>query len=535
MSDKLSKRYAEYFDRTLATIAEYGSRIGILAWAVVLITLGLVFVVAGPEYALDLREPVGQARLWIYIYVLLLTVLTGFAFNGARIALDRLKRAHEGLRSIAKRLEKDSTRDAFLDDVRKEISPNDENVPEAILSMANAERSSEVVHAAAGQVTAPAESQLANLVFMRTALVLAGLFGTVLFFAVQLGIIQTGAHQEITSLKAALLSSLTGILGAIAISWVSSWLESVLDTTQWETEAFFAGVVAPVLARRPEEQPIESERMLWESMRTAVNRMTNQVVDHYDQMVAQGREFSEVLRAVSQQLRETPAMVLPPALERIGEAGEQLASSAQTMDRLVPPLVEAVSRIGVHLPAEVLDRLAEIKKRLVQTEETVGESRKEMKGSLVELARVTAGLTSNLDRLPSDLSGQLGRIESATGLSLISAGELRESFGELDRHLSREMDTVAHGVVGLPTIANRIDEAAGTLRQTSEELRAVVPDMQDGARGIGEATQVLNKRSGDIVALRRWCEVIVSAPLMRAILFLGGRRLEDVTGDENKA
>lgn len=512
MAQQLNARvYSEYFAHAIQRVVEYRARAIQCAVGFGLLVAICLGVILG-------RRLVGETISWelvLLVLLVLLVVLIGvYGVSIAVRAKRKLRVALDALLETATFLEKQPTRDEFVDFVLQNVKPDECNVPEALAALVYSENPSGDAHLAAPRVVAPAASTLSVLSATRTILVLSGLLGTVFFASRALGGSETTAGgPNIWLLSAAMLSTLTGVLGALVTGYVLGRFENLLDEIEWETDSFFSSVVTPALRLRPEDRPIQDEIALWEGVRAAIGAMTTEVRQSFDRMAGNAEQFSNALLGLEERLRNLPQLTVPPALDKLVGSVGAFHESVSRLEAIIPPLIEATAKMELIVPRKVLEDVGALRKevrdeagRLKQTaQELTAEARtlvsetRELGDSLVEVRDEVHGLVS---KLPADLEDQLETLASETR--------------DLTAVMTPLPSQISEGFEGVKTETNTLQGTARALTETTRRL-SVQTDALSG--GLDSARKSFEGQVPNIVAVQAWLKSIMTSPVLRFLLF----------------
>lgn len=512
MSGLTAATYQQFFERTLEGVQAHKVRLYQLAVALFLCTVLLVWL--NWTQLTTTGSGAASTGLWVVLYVAVLLLIGLNGLHIASRAMNRLVLALEHLQGAAEFLRGAPSRDAFVDYISSRIDPHDKsNVPEAMHGLAAAQNPSEHAHMAALRVVAPASSELAILNFMRTTMVLAGLLGTVLFFSQQLRVVLN--PDNLVELSAALLSTMTGILGALATGFAAGHLETVLDECQWEADAFFSGVVATALARDPAEGPITNERELWESVRQSIVRMMQTINASNDRMAAQALEFTQALQGLEGQLRNIPAITVPPAFETLGDSVDRFDQSTKRLAELLPPLVDAAGKLEILLPRSILERVAEVRHQVNALSERLTETSSVIDSAGRDLRTAVADVRAAVDKIPPDVKGDLHALGSSIGDVQTAIDAAEDAASKRDEAQRAELSHIDGQV---QAIRDPLAETTRAARETSEL-----------ARSLSSRVEVVVDK---LASIREWLRALSRAPLFRILMFPVSRTLR---GDDNHA
>jgi hypothetical protein len=302
--------------------------------------------------------------LYVVAWVAAVYAFTFFGTHRLRRALVVTKTALDHFMKFAEFLSQPHDRRSFQEFVSKHIDPDDDsNVPESISTLCTGQISGENIRAASNRAFAIPASELAVAQYRRTALILSGLFGTVLFFAIELGgsqFLSGDLSVLLPGLRGALASTLTGILGSLTLGFIASSIDRTIEQAVWESEAFLGGPVATTLAMTGTETPIVNETELWAALRKEVAQLREETVLAYSKLANDANTYGKSLEVVSQQIAQVPAVHVPPQLARLDDVVSRFAHGVEVLDKTASGLIEAVGSLGVFAPAKTLQQLDQL-------------------------------------------------------------------------------------------------------------------------------------------------------------------------------
>lgn len=490
--------YEDYFKTVDTRLARrQGGLTGLAAGFMALVILLAAFVINNGR-----TQHVGEI-----VAVGLLSLIAMRGLSVARNTLTQMRATLGALREAAAFLDTGPSRKEYLEECSRKIDPNDHiSVAEPMYALACVANPAEHVGSAASRVLAPAHSEMASLGVTRTTMVLGGLLGTVFFFSMEMRS-DAFASGDLSALGAALLCTMTGVMGAIATGISVSGLDRELELLQSEVEAFFSAIVAPALTSDVEDQGLSGERALWESVRAAIQRLTKETVEQQARMVDQATEFASALRELELQLRKIPAVTVPPDLAKLSTSVDRFDSAARRLEAIVPPLIEAVSKMELVVPRHLMQRMDQVHAQTSQ------------------LKSQFDGVTDSLVRTGEDLRATVVQV--------------REAAARIPDDLPRSLEEVARSS---EEIRRNLDAAMGNIQSRSEatadEMRRVrqviepVPQQVHRIASLNEATAasmagVLQQLGSAQLALTRvqgWIAAISRSPLMWLFTFPASRR-----------
>jgi hypothetical protein len=515
-------------------------------------------IVIGVGAVLLLLLVVLASPWFVWLYVVLLFSVTYYGAHRLSFAIGVTKAAEEHLLEFAKFLRDPRSRDEFVQLVQSKISPEDDsNVPEALWSYCTGRQSGEsgrvVAHSAF--VRATAELNLAH--FLRTTLVLGGLFGTVLFFATELGgreLLGGDLSALLPGLRGALASTLTGILGSIALGITGNNIDRVVEEAVWETESFISGPVSQVLAGQNASAPIQDEADLWTALRQEVALLRKDTVESYKKLADDAAAYAKALETVSQNLADLPAVQVPVQLANLQDVVARFGSSTDSLDRTVKTLVDSVATVGLIVPAQILNDLAHLRSAAGENHDT---TMAEFDATTVRLATLRDSLQTVESRVSvveramstsqqiTDATAELGKKVDVRGAQtasgILSLGDQLRALGDIptrDGHSggidsppaadgSDMIEPLMHALSGVQeSLALSIEEFKKT-EQAVTALSSTIPTKLDQTlAGIADTQQKLSAVSRRLSPLDRvygWHERAAHAPLMKLLLLSLGR------------
>lgn len=539
----VSTNYAQFYTRQSGPLGE-------LRGLTLAIPALLLLVLAGILTWLGSPLPV-----WGYIAVL--WTVSWWGFQRLRKALAVTSAAVLHLEQTATYLASQPTRDDLLAFLRDKSSPDDlSNVPEALLSLSAGQVSGESIRVAANTSFAHPTSELNFAAYVRNAMVLGGLFGTVLFFAIELG--GTGFQEGnvgelLPGLRGALASTLTGILGSLSLGFMASRIEHHLAQLVWETEAFASGPVAAALTTTPPKRSLHTEVDLWEALREEVARLADRAGEVYDRLGADIHGHARSLEVLSQQLGDLPAVQVPPELGRLGTAIDQFTHGTDVLAKTSTVLVEAVGALGVFAPARLLDDVERLASGSEERDRTLGaglvslaDRVKAMAGRVDEihgrvgvpdrlwesLAALDAATRRNSEQIAA-LAAEVrsrqdaGAVTAAVQHAVASVQGLESGLATLRADISSEVDRLGHASSGLDAAAAGIRGAAAELSGITGTVAKAAPELQKQAARLADTVDRAQRQEKVLLQVEAklrpldevyaWHERARRAPLMRLL------------------
>lgn len=542
MTDDLLDSYVEYFSRRVRAAKK---EIRLLWWSgplllVILATLA-VFLRSGP-------------MVWV-----VLALLYGLGFWGVRTlrsAVQVVIVACEHLRDVAEQCKGVAANENVPKLLRSQIRPEDDsNVPEALLGLAT-QPGSGGARAASHAAFARPSAELATAVFVRNALVLGGLFGTVFFFAVELagGAAQAGDLRPVLEgLRGALASTLTGIFGSLVIGYFISRLDRIVDETTWETEAFLNGPFSEAIARGDLEG-IKTEPELWEGLRAAVADLANRTGKTYDTLAGEVAAYSVGLTTLTEQMRNLPSLKFPPQLTKLDSTVERFAQGVESLGSSSEALIAAVGTLGLFAPAKTLQELGRIAEASELQYKESASRLGELASELGVATQSIAELTTVVSRVPPDLSERIEMLEAASrqtsslvaeaslairdgqeaaleGMDKLSDGQ-RETLGtmqEIRASLGGTPDLLSESITQLKELLASLSKSASDFQELTLESTQITEHLQNlelasvVVQGRLESLQSVTQKLDRLDSLYTMCDRAGRAPLLRLLLLSFGR------------
>ena len=429
---------------------------------VVATALIAVAIVVALLFGLSSEYPV-----WIYA-----TLLVAFGFYG----LKRLRNTASAtalsfgdLEEISRHLHQPRPRDDVIAFIATKKQPDESNVPEALYAYASAARGNESVSATANAAFAQPTSELSMAGFFRTALVLGGLFGTVLFFAIELakpGILGGDLTELLPGLRGALASTLTGILGSVAIGIIASRSEQILERGMWETESFLAGPLSAALATVL-DRPVQNETDLWQSLVSEVVKLRQGIEQRHTALADDVAAHAVALQAVSDRLSELPQIVVPPQLQNLHESAAEFRAGMVTLQKTAETLVAVVQQVGVFAPTKTLEQLNAVAGAVTSANASVSKQ-------LVQLEGQVHQIEASVGAIPPALTMHATKVEKALSevhREVIASGQRVSSV-----HLAVTRDeerTVIADTTAIRTSVDSLLSGVKTLTDAEDKRRGM--------------------------------------------------------------
>lgn len=490
--------YQDYFKAVEARLRRREVLLGVIAAVFLIMVFMLVTSV--------IKDDQGPRLVQLFV----VGILCVFAMHGLNVAhktLQQISATLGALREAAGFLEKGPSRKEFLEEYTGKIDPSDQiSVAEPMYALACVANPAEHVGIAAGRVMAPAHSEMASLGVARTQMVLGGLLGTVFFFSLEM---RTDAFTsgDLSKLGAALMCTMTGVMGAIATGFAVSGLDRELELLQSEVEAFFSAIVAPALRSDVEDQGLSGERALWESVRAAIQRLTKETVEQQARMTDQATEFANALKELELQLRKIPAITVPFDLIQLSDAVDRFDNAAQRLEGIVPPMVEAVAKMGLVVPQHLLTRMNEVHAHSLELKSQFGGVVDSLKRTAEDLGATAAQVQEAAARIPDDLPRSLEGLAQSSDQVRRTLDEAVSTIQQTSERTAKHMHEVSSAVESVP---QRVAVIESLNRATADSMAGVLHQMRFAQMGL--------------VKVQGWIAAISRSPLMWLLTFPASRR-----------
>jgi uncharacterized phage infection (PIP) family protein YhgE len=442
-----------------------------------------------------------QSPMLVWVYIAMLLAVAVYGLNRLGSSLRDASDATRHLGELAAYVDAapSPTRDDLLTTIDKMVSPDDRsNVPEAVQSLASGPISGDSIRIAAHSSFAHPTSELGFAAFLRTALVLGGLFGTVLFFALELGgsaLAAGSLHVLLPGLRGALASTLTGILGSVVMGIVASRTERHIDELITETESFFSGPLTRILSTTPVRQQIGNETDLWESLRAEVETLVAKTGESYEKMSSDVSAHAESLRVLGQELQNLPAVVVPPELARLGDVVDRFAAGAESLSNTATILVETVASLGVFAPARMLQEMEQLNESVADRQRQTSASEARVETTMQRASSEISTVATAVSAVPHHLAAVADRLSSVpeqiSTLNHAVAG-LPERLLEIERGLDSTSVNVESLAAAIASIASASSESPN-LEKIDHQLRQVID-------GNARLEQQLSQRSSPVAS-----------------------------------
>jgi hypothetical protein len=513
-----------------------------------------------------------QSNIGVWLYVALLTGLIWFGIVQISGAFRATWETTKHLDILSRLIDEEPERDAFLAEVRKLVSNKDlSNAPEALYGLRIGRISPERARVVATSAFSFPLRRIKGIGYIRTALVLLGLFGTVLFFALELrDNFLTGELEGLFSgLRGAMACTLTGITGSLLVGGLAAWLDGRLDGMLLDVEALVSGPVAAIIDSAPERRDLRSEADLWDAVLDQVTAHTTASTRILEKMGSDARVYARTLQEVEQRLTHLPQVEVPVQIAELGHVVAEFREGMVALHETVKILIPALHHLDGDVPARILERLDTItegqqasgaamaqsldslERRVIAASTSMGEARQEINGLGDRLGKEVGAIGTYATQLTAAVSSmenargevakvagkqtrQLDRIEAAVAAGAAERTEtlqVVEDAGRSMKETSIALTDVLGGlrIVGesLPTSANTLSEAASHVAEAAVRLDTVGQDIGAAAERIGDPSselgalrKMIDWRFRRLDPLVRWCQDARQAPLIRLLLGL---------------
>jgi methyl-accepting chemotaxis protein len=462
-----------------------------------MVGLGIVFLT-------NIVSLASSAEVWIYVALILLAGLW---------CLSQIKEMRSGFEQVLNHLvelgKQLSKGDDISDFLSKGRSADDEShVPESVGQLISSPRSVPAIQAVAEACFVYPASRLELLGYFRTFLVLAGLFGTVLFFGISIkddlpGLIasnETGPFMD--GLAGALACTLMGIASSGLVGVMAGIFQKELDVAVIETEAFLGEVVSPARRREGSETDPTDETELWESLRKEVERMTQKINDHFDKLTDDRVEHLQGLNEMVDTLTSLPHVKFPKGWEELATNLESFSESVTVVDKSVKALVEARVIIEGLAPAVIARDLREVQERVTELSKSGTEALDDIKTSqdkLNENLKKWEGLpTRIIDGIRDELSSWHEESMGIVRTIQHDVSDVRQAALELAPKVSRladESSELTTKIAELSANSERVDTHVNRMGTSIDKLVEITGDLKQDA---GQQSKLLSGKISDL-------------------------------------
>jgi hypothetical protein len=453
MNAESTNTYIGFFDDQIAKTAELQrQRIASSYSFVVILGTLLAFLESPPS-------------VWIGVAILYTASYIGM--RGVRAALNSTTSALKDLSELASFVKEARTREDVARWALAHVKADDSNVPEAVRDLCSIQGSASTTRVAANAAFTQPASQLSRTHFLRTALVLGGLFGTVFFFAVELGndALLTGSLKTLLpGLKGALACTLTGILGSLSLGYFASEIDGLIERSIWETEAFLGGPIAAILQTTPEVEAV-NEVQLWSLLLNEVKKLRTDTTESYAKLATDAASYAVALQNVSSQLTELPAIQVPAQLANLQTVVQEFNGGVGVLDKAVTSLVNAVGAVGLFFPATTVERLDGLARQLEANQNATTSQIGSFAHSVEEGNRQAIAAFSGLSSTATTTLEKLGSLEVHVDTM---HREEAEALRLLALGVNESNSSVAAAASQLGNAAKQISSMDGRLEQMSK-------------------------------------------------------------------
>jgi hypothetical protein len=452
MSSEGALSYLAFYDKQIATTAELQRRRMVATFVLAVALVGLLLYLGSP------------VPVWVAVVALFLIALYGSL--AVKTALRLAKLAMSDLAELAKFATEPRSKQDVAAWATSRVSADDSNVPEAIRDLCKIGADIGNIRVSANAAFTQPSSQLSRIFFLRTALVLGGLFGTVLFFATALGgqeILGGNLAVLLPQLRGALASTLTGILGSVMLGYFGSEIDGLLERCTWETEAFLAGSIAPILDE-PSEIKIVNEVQLWTQLLAEVQRLRNDTASSYERLGNDVSAYAVGLQTVADKLSDLPAIQIPPQLSNLSDVVAEFHRGASILDDAVRTLVDAVGAVGLYFPSLTVKRL-----------ETLSEKADSYHGTH---QNALSALHATIDRNTDSLSNTTILTRSA----VTSLGEIRDSIDTVRQEVRSNAENSAKSSAASEAAQHAVGQLFFALKDVPTRVNETVTAIDSLAR-----------------------------------------------------
>jgi hypothetical protein len=437
------------------------------------------------------------------------------------------------LLTIADFLANDPGRDSVRNRLQELATPDDNsNVPEALSGLLEGTpSSSQTARAVAHSAFGHALSAVGFASFMRTALVLAGLFGTVLFFAFELTrpeLLSGDLRTLMPGLQGALASTLSGIFGSVTVGWFANRVDALLDGLTLETEAFIGGPFLAAAADRRVHRELQSETELWEALRQEVASMVDRSVSSIDRMADDTHAYAASLQEFSSQIANLPQLRVPPELAQLENVVAQFSESAAMLNATVTPLLETVATLGVFAPAKMLEQLDGLVASSSRSQDSTRLLLERIEANAIESRDGIIGAGASLDAIPGILRSEISAVKGAvTGLATEEqVGRIQASISELGDNLVQVPAEIGASAARISEATRSLESVASSLEGGSQSLKDQVNALNVLTEQISAARQSMAQAVARLRDVQNWHRRADQAPLMKFLLLPLWRRSE---------
>lgn len=566
MNNAGAATYVSFYDDQISYAKALGRRRLLLVIAMGVVLIGLLVML--------------HSLIQVMIAVAILYFLTYYGLNAVQTALRYAEEALTDLSKLASFVRETRSKSEVAKWAEDHVKADDSNVPEAIRDLCNHQVDAGSMRVSANAAFTQPSSQLTRIYFLRTALVLGGLFGTVLFFAFSLGgqeIVNGDLGTLLPQLRGALASTLTGILGSVLLGHFGSEIDGLIERSTWETEAFLTGSIAPILQEVPELSAV-NEVQLWSLLLNEVRQLRIDTTESYAKLGNDATIYGVALQAVSDQLANLPAIQVPAQLANLQDVVDQFHGGLTILDRAVTSLIAGVSAVGLYFPAKTVERLDALQSEFAKAQtanstnltglkSSVDRSISEVRASgfvmsdaakhisdvaesVVQISSVVSAQTTNIDVIKretiangSQQADVVSRVGALPGMLTDLSNSVQVLQGLLEKALLNNRGKAPLPTPVIPPLSIPPEAALGgefrypllpgaeatevlttaiaALAEAEREFRTQSSELAKAIPSLGDDRQVLlnmSKRVQRLDSVFRWHERAARAPLMKLLL-----------------
>ena len=466
-----------------------------------MVGLGIIFLIniylASSENP-AIEESTFMYLVWVYVALILVA--------GLWCLLQIKEMRSKGFEEALSHLVEMSTRadiPAFVKEARD--SDDESHVPESVGQLISSPRSVPAIQAVAEACFVYPGSRLELLGYFRTFLVLAGLFGTVLFFGLSIKEV-SGPSGDIDGflggLAGALACTLMGIASSGIVGVMGGIFQKELDVAVIETEAFLGEVVCPALRLEGSETDPTDETELWESLRKEVESMAQRINNSFDKFTDSRVEHLQGLNEMVDTLNSLPQVKFPKDWEKLSHNLEVFSKSVAVVDKSVKALVEARATIEVLTPSVIARDLHEVQERITELSESGTEALDDIKTSqdkLNENLKKWEGLpTRIIDGIRDELSSWHEESMGIVRTIQRDVSDVKQAAQELAPKVSRladENSALTAKIAELSASSERVDTQVNRVGTSIDKLLEITGDFK---QDVGQQSKLLGQELSDL-------------------------------------
>lgn len=466
----------------------------------------------------------------VILYVLGLGgVAWGWGINRLRSALQVTLGTAKQVRALSSFLGKDPTQEQLLKALHEQA---DQHAPAASPTIFTALLEGQVSPDRAGTTARLVYSDpLAKLdatSFLRSSLVLGGLFGTVLFFAWELtgaGFTAAGLDELLPGVRGAMASTLSGILSSVLVGHFASSVDRIVDRLVTGTESLIAGPVSIALENTPAHADPTNEAELWSAVLGEVRALREDTRQHVRQMADDASAYARSLQRVEERLADLPAIRIHDDLQQLGDALASFGRSVKVFEASSTSTAKAVEQLGVVIPRAVIERLDRISQDQQEAEHTTSTATQHLSGEIAAVQAKINEVASSVAFDPAefnqhlDLIGQsvqalepalrsqistLGTVEANVREQTQQLGSLQTSVlaqaGRIES-MHAAMQSVADAQISLVEMREQLEGAAGQVRTEAERLTGSTQRLEVAAEAVMQTGSKLDSAAEAVTAV----------------------------------